>query len=40
MQIDFINENKDTGSVYLNKIIEKIKISLKSGFDYKDIAIW
>ena len=39
VQIDFINENKDTASVYLNKIIEKIKISLKSGFDYKDIAI-
>jgi len=39
VQIDFINENKDIASVYLNKIIEKIKISLKSGFDYKDIAI-
>ena len=39
VQIDFLNKNEDLVSVYLNKIIEKIKISLKSGFDYNDIAI-
>ena len=39
VQIDFLNNDEDINSIYLNKIIEKIKISLKSGFDYKDIAI-
>ena len=39
VQIEFLNENEDLVLLYLNKIIEKIKISLKSGFDYNDIAI-
>ena len=39
VQIEFLNKNEDIISDFLNKIIEKIKISLKSGFDYKDIAI-
>ena len=39
VQIDFLNKNEDLVSAYLNKIIEKIKISLKSGFDYKDIVV-
>ena len=39
VQIEFLNKNEHIVSEYLNKIIEKIKISLKSGFDYRDIAI-
>ena len=39
VQIEFLNKNEHIVSDYLNKIIEKIKISLKSGFDYRDIAV-
>jgi ATP-dependent exoDNAse (exonuclease V) beta subunit len=40
-QVEFLkcNKNEDIVTVHLNKIIEKIKISMKSGYDYRDIAV-
>ena len=40
-QVEFLEfeKNEDIVKVYLNKIIEKIKISMKSEFDYRDIAV-